>query len=172
MGVRTKLQCKGGIPVDRQREAERVVGAYGTMVYRVCCMRLAGTDITLADDAYQNVFLTWVEKPPKVSPGSEHEKAWFLRCAMHRCADLLRARARHSHEALTETVPAPAEDTTEVMDALLSLPEKYRMPLYLHGVWGCSMEETAAALDLTPAALRMRLTRARRALAALLEKGG
>ena len=33
-------------------------------------------------------------------------------------------------------------------------------------------EIKAAALDLTPAALRMRLTRARRALAALLEKGG
>jgi len=154
--------------VDRQREAERVVMTWGTMVYRVCYMRLAAADPTLADDAYQNVFLTWVEKPPKVSPGSEHEKAWFLRCAMHRCADLLRTRARYSHEELTETVPAPAEDTTEVMDALLSLPEKYRMPLYLHGVWGCTIEETAAALDLTPAALRMRLTRARRALAEIL----
>lgn len=157
--------------MDRQDEARRVIETYGTMVYRVCYVRLAPTDPTLADDAYQNVFLTWVEKPPKVSPGSEHEKAWFLRCAIHRCADLLRAKSRQSHEELTETVPAPAEDTTEVMDALFSLPEKYRMPLYLHGVCGCSMEETAAALGLTPAALRMRLTRARRAFAALLEKG-
>lgn len=158
--------------MDRQSEAVRVVETYGTMVYRVCYMRLAAVDPTLADDAYQNVFLTWVEKPPKAEPGSEHEKAWFLRCAMHRCADLLRARARHSHEELTETIPAPPEDTTEVMDALFSLPEKYRMPLYLHGICGCSIEETAAALDLTPAALRMRLTRARRAFAALMEQGG
>ena len=155
--------------MDRQSEALRVVETYGTMVYRVCYMRLAGTDPTLADDAYQNVFLTWVEKPPRTAPGSEHEKAWFLRCAIHRCADLLRAKTRHIHEELTEFVPAPPEDTTEVMDALLSLPAKYRMPLYLHGVWGFSIEETAAALDLTPAALRMRLTRARRALAEILE---
>jgi RNA polymerase sigma-70 factor (ECF subfamily) len=55
------------------------------------------------------------------------------------------------------------------MEALLSLPEKYRMPLYLHGIWGFSIKETAAALGLTEAALRMRLTRARRALAEILE---
>lgn len=158
--------------MDRQKEAERVVMTYGTMVYRVCCMRLGTVDPTLADDAYQNVFLTWVEKPPKAEPGSEHEKAWFLRCAIHRCTDLLRARARQHCETLTETVPAVPEDTTEIMDILFSLPEKYRMPLYLHGVCGCTIEETAAALDLTPAALRMRLTRARRAFAALLEQGG
>ena len=84
-------------------------------------------------------------------------------------ADLYRARQRHSFEELPESVPCPVEDTTEVMDALLSLPERYRMPLYLHGVCGYSINETAAALDLTPAALRMRLTRARRALAAILE---
>ena len=157
--------------MDKDSEARRVVETYGTMVYRVCYMRLAGTDPTLADDAYQNVFLTWVENPPKAAPGSEHEKAWFLRCAVHRCTDLLRSRARQSCEELTEIIPAPPEGTGEVMDALLSLPEKYRMPLYLHGVWGCSIAETAAALDMTPAALRMRLTRARRAFAAILEKG-
>ncbi|MBQ8640659.1 MAG: RNA polymerase sigma factor [Clostridia bacterium] len=158
--------------MDRQSEARRVIETYGTMVYRVCYVRLAPVDPTLTDDAYQNVFLTWVEKPPKVTPGSEHEKAWFLRCAVHRCADLIRSRQRHCFEELPESVPCPPEDTTEVMDALLSLPEKYRMPLYLHGVCGYTIEETAAALDLTPAALRMRLTRARRALAAILEQGG
>ena len=156
-------------------EAERVIAAYGTMVYRVCYVRLAPVDPTLADDAYQNVFLTWVEHPPKVQPGSEHEKAWFLRCAVHRCADLYRSRRRHPMEELPETIPCPPEDTTEVMDALLSLPEKYRMPLYLHGVWGFSIKETAAALGMNEASLRMRLTRARRALAEILEydlKGG
>ena len=156
-------------------EAERVVAQYGTMVYRICYVRLAPVDPTLTDDAYQNVFLTWVEHPPEVQPGSEHEKAWFLRCAVHRCTDLYRARQRHPMEEVPETVPCPPEDTTEVMDALLSLPEKYRMPLYLHGVWGLTVKETAAALGLNEAALRMRLTRARRALAEILEydlKGG
>lgn len=150
-------------------EAERVLAQYGTLVYRVCYVRLASVDPTLVDDAYQNVFLYWMEHPPKVEAESEHEKAWFLRCAIHRCTDLYRSRKRYPLEEIPETTPCPTDDTTEVMDALLSLPEKYRTPLYLHGVCGFSIRETARAMDMTEGALRMRLTRARRALAAALE---
>lgn len=153
-------------------EAERVLSVYGTLVYRVCYVRLSSVDFTLVDDAYQNVFLTWMEHPPKIEPNSEHEKAWFLRCAIHRCTDLIRQRQRHPLEEIPETTPCPTEDTTEVMDALLSLPEKYRTPLYLHGVCGFSIKETAHAMGLTEGALRMRLTRARRALADALEYQG
>lgn len=148
-------------------EAERVVALYGTVVYRTCCVKLAGTDPTLADDAYQNTFLYWIEHKPKVEPNSEHEKAWFIRCANHRCIDLL--RKIKPHEEVPETVPAVNDDTTEVMQALLTLPEKYRMPLYLTAVCGYSIAETAEMLDMTQAGVRMRLTRARRALAAELE---
>lgn len=148
-------------------EAERVVAMYGTTVYRVCYVRLATVDVTLADDAYQNVFLYWIEHPPKVEPNSEHEKAWFIRCAVHRCVDLL--RKRKPCEDIPETTPAVSDDTTEVMQALLSLPEKYRMPLYLTAVCGYSTAETAKILGITQGGLRMRLTRARRALAEELE---
>lgn len=148
-------------------DAERVVDTYGTIVYRVCCVKLAGTDNSLIDDAYQNTFLYWIEHPPKLEKNSEHERAWFIRCANHRCIDLL--RKRKPYEEVPETVPAVSDDTTEVMQALLSLPEKYRLPLYLTAVCGYSIAETAKMLDMTGAGVRMRLTRARRALAAELE---
>lgn len=148
-------------------DAERVVETYGTIVYRTCYVKLAGTDTALVDDAYQNTFLYWIEHPPKVERNSEHEKAWFIRCAVHRCIDLL--RKRKPYEEVPETVPALSDDTTEVMQALLSLPEKYRMPLYFTAVCGYSIAETAEMLDLTQAGVRMRLTRARRALAEALE---
>lgn len=144
-------------------EAERVLTAYGTIVYRVCLVKLAGFDPTLADDAYQNTFLHWMEHPPALESGSEHERAWFIRCAIHRCTDLIR-RNRPCGE-IPETLAAYESGTTEVMDALLSLPENYRMPLYLCAVCGYSTDEAARMLDLTPANLRIRLTRARRALA-------
>lgn len=148
-------------------EAERVIEEYGTIVYRVCYVRLATVDVSLADDAFQNVFLYWIEHPPKIDAGTEHEKAWFIRCAIHRSADLI--RKRKSWEEIPNTVPAVSDDTTEVMQVLLSLPEKYRMPLYLTAVCGYSIAETAKMLDMTQAGLRMRLTRARRALADELE---
>ncbi|MBQ4354795.1 MAG: RNA polymerase sigma factor [Clostridia bacterium] len=148
-------------------DAERVIAMYGTIVYRVCRVKLASADPSLADDAYQNTFLYWIEHPPKIAPSSEHEKAWFIRCAVHRCTDLL--RKRDVHEEIPETLPAPDDDATEVMQALLTLPEKYRMPLYLTAVMGYSCAETAKILGMTAAGVRMRLTRARRALAAVLE---
>ena len=145
-------------------EAERVLRDHGTVVYRVCLVKLAGFDPTLADDAYQNTFLCWMEHPPKLEPGSAHERAWFIRCAIHRCTDLIRRNKRW--DELPETLSAHGEsDTTEVMDALLALPENYRMPLYLCAVCGYSTAEAARMLDITPGNLRLRLTRARRALA-------
>jgi len=146
-------------------EAKRVLEAYGTIVYRVCLVKLTGFDPTLADDAYQNTFLCWIEHPPKqLEPGSEHERAWFIRCAMHRCTDLI--RRNKPCEEIPETFAECGESgTNEVMDALLSLPENYRMPLYLCAVCGYSADEAARMLGLTAANLRLRLTRARRALA-------
>ncbi len=148
-------------------EAKRVLETYGTIVYRVCLVKLAGFDPTLADDAYQNTFLCWMEHPPKLEPGSEHERAWFIRCAVHRCTDLI--RRNKPCEEIPESLSTHNESgTTEVMDALLSLPENYRMPLYLCAVCGYSTEEAARMLGLTSANLRLRLTRARRALAKIL----
>lgn len=144
-------------------EAKRVLDTYGTVVYRVCLVKLAGFDPTLADDAYQNTFLHWMEHPPALESGSEHERAWFIRCAIHRCTDLIRRNKRW--DELPTAVPVNESGTTEVMDALLALPENYRMPLYLCAVCGYSTEEAARMLDLTPANLRIRLTRARRTLA-------
>ncbi len=145
-------------------EAKRVLETYGTVVYRVCLVKLAGFDPTLADDAYQNTFLHWMEHPPKLEAGSEHERAWFIRCAVHRCTDLI--RRNKPCEEIPENLAAREESgTDEIMDALLSLPENYRMPLYLCAVCGYSTDEAAKILDLTPANLRIRLTRARRTLA-------
>lgn len=148
-------------------DAERVIEKYGTIVYRVCYVRLATVDISLTDDAYQNVFLYWIEHPPKLEKDSEHEKAWFIRCAIHRSVDLI--RKRKNWEEIPSTVPAVNDDTTEVMQTLLAMPEKYRMPLYLTAVCGYSTAESAKILGITDAGLRTRLTRARRMLAKELE---
>ena len=148
-------------------DAERVVAEYGTIVYRVCRVKLASFDSSLADDAYQNTFLYYIEHPPRIEPESEHEKAWFIRCAISRCTDLIR-RNKPADE-IPETLAVQSEDTTDVMNALLALDEKYRMPLYLTAVMGYSITEAAKILSISAPAFRMRMTRGRRMLAEVLE---
>lgn len=148
-------------------DAERVIEQYGTLVYRVCRVKMASFDSSLADDAYQNTFLYYIEHPPAIEPGSEHEKAWFIRCAISRCTDLIR-KAKPSEE-IPETYPAEDDSVTDVMSALLSMDEKYRMPLYLTAVMGYSITEAAKILSMNAPAFRMRLTRGRRMLAEELE---
>ncbi len=151
---------------------ERVIETYGTAVYRVCFVRLAGIDPAAVEDAYQNVFLAYIEHPPTASPGSDAERAWFLRCAVNKCTDIIRSHTRHPLDELTESIRDELPDGDsggEVMEAILGLPDKYRMPVYLHYVCGYSTGECAAALGLRESAFRMRLTRARRELAKVLE---
>jgi len=152
--------------LNHTQNAERVLSRYSTLVYRVCYVKLASTDHTLVDDAFQNTFLYWIEHPPKTEPNSEHEKAWFIRCAIHRCTDLI--RSRRAYDEIPESLPAVSDDTSDVMQAILALPEKYKIPLYLTAVIGYSVAEAAKILGITSAGMSMRLTRARRALAAEL----
>ena len=59
----------------------------------------------------------------------------------------------------------PTEDLTpelhDVMEAMLRLPEKYRLPLMLFAVQGYSVHETAEILHLNESTVRTRIARAR-----------
>ena len=57
----------------------------------------------------------------------------------------------------------------EIRDLLAQLPEKYLEPLLLQNLMGMSCEEIAAVIGLTAGATMTRLTRARLALAALMQ---
>ena len=66
--------------------------------------------------------------------------------------------AGHTHQPLLE-----------VREALMQLPESYRLPLLMQVLGGFSAGEIAAAMELTEAAVLARVSRARRGLRELLE---
>ena len=115
-------------------EPERVVKQYGDMLYRLCLVALGSR--ADAEDAVQDTLLRYLQKAPAFA-SREHEKAWLLRVAANRCRDLRRFRLRHPHTGLEEVAGRCAEpgDRT-VLEALMSLPEKFRVVLLLHYVEG------------------------------------
>jgi RNA polymerase sigma factor (sigma-70 family) len=86
------------------------------------------------EDIFQTVFLKYVlHTAPFAS--EEHEKAWFIRVTINACKDLLKSFFRSRTVSLDEisTIPAQMQpDHLEVLQAVLSLPPKYRDVVYLH----------------------------------------
>ena len=132
-------------------------------VYRLCYVYLRSR--ADAEDAAQSVFVKYLQKQP-VFQSTEHETAWLLLTAKNCCRDLLRCwwrRQRVDMDSIPEPIMQEAE-VSELLETLLSLPEKYRIPLYLHSIEGYPAKELASLLGCRESTVRTRLQRGREML--------
>ena len=151
------------IPPARQPDqVEAMIQKYGDMLFRTCLVMLQNQPD--AEDAVQETVLKYMLKAP-VFDSSEHEKAWLLKVAANHCRNLLRFRSRHPQvtlEQLTEYLTDP--ENSGILDALMTVPEKYRIVMLLHYVEGYPTDEIAQMIGKTPSAVKMRLQKGRKLL--------
>lgn len=128
-----------------EADVERAVSRYADMVKRICLCHLKNREDT--EDVFQTVFLKYLLYEGEFE-GEDHEKAWFIRVSVNACKDHLKRLLRHPAAPLDLLAREPAlEDShREVLEAVLSLPEKYRDPVYLHYYEGYSALEIASIL--------------------------
>ena len=147
-----------------------VIDRYQTTVYGLALARLGSP--ADADDVFQEVFLAYFQSG-KAFRDEEHRKAWLLRTTMNLCQRLTHSSWRKKTLPLEEEQlpPLPFREPEEnrVWQALTSLEESYRLPLYLFYFQELSTQEIAHALSLRPGTVRMRLSRGREQLRALLK---
>lgn len=152
-----------------EEEANRAVDLYGDTVRRICMIHLKNKADT--EDIFQNVFLKYVLRTaPFDSP--EYEKAWIIRVTANACKDLLRSFFRSrtvSLDVLIETPREMPEDHSDILEAVLALPEKYKDPIYLHYYEGYTAEEIGRILGKNTNTVYTLLTRARQMLKNRLE---
>ena len=152
-----------------EEEANRAVDLYGDTVRRICMIHLKNYED--AEDIFQTVFLKYVlRSEPFDSP--EHEKAWIIRVTANACKDLLRSFFRSrtvSLDVLIETPREMPEDHSDILEAVLALPEKYKDPIYLHYYEGYTAEEIGRILGKNTNTVYTLLTRARQMLKNRLE---
>ncbi len=146
---------------------ERVFEEYGNMLYRIAFVMMKNTFD--AEDVVQDTLIKYMERR-ECFETEEHRKAWLIRVDSNICKNRLRFYRNHPSISMEELSRyyENGEDT-EVMDALLRLPQKYREILYLHYVEGYQGKEIAAMLRLSESAVRKRLERGRRKLGELLK---
>ena len=94
----------------------------------------------------------------------EHRRAWLLRVANNYAVDLLRApwhKRCGSLEEAQAAAPVSEPELSEVLDAVLSLPEKYRAVIHLFYYEALSVAEIARILQQRQGAVRTQLCRGR-----------
>lgn len=156
----------------------RLVRRHGPMVHGVCRRVLGQTHDV--EDAFQATFLVLLRKAASLH---WHDRLGpWLHGVAFRTA--LKARGRRNRSRLVEqpTHPMTPEPTThetprldeiEHLDAaLLTLPERYRLPLVLCELQGLSRRDAARSLKLPEGTLSSRLARGRQLLRQrLVERG-
>lgn len=115
-----------------------------------------------ADDITQEVLLK-LYRADKEFESEDHVKYWLLRVTINACKKALLSPWRRTEpiEDYTAAIPFPSPAHSELMDAIMNLPAKYRIPIYLHYYEDYSCDEVAALLHIPGATVRTRLRRAR-----------
>lgn len=144
-----------------EREMAEAIQRYGDMVRRLCMVHLKNYADT--EDIFQTVFLKYALTSVSFD-SDEHEKAWLIRVTLNACKDLLKSIFRSRTVSLEELVEQPAQlsaDHREVLEAVLSLPARYRDVVYLHYYEEYTAPEIARILGKNVNTVYTRLTRAK-----------
>ena len=157
---------------EHETGVEGAFRRHAQCVYRLCYSYLGAAD---AEDATQSVFMKLVDEPREFND-YEHEKAWLLRVAANYCKDVLKSAGRTRVQGLVDQqgqpidVPDPAHvGASEVLQAIVALPDDYKDCVYLHYYEGYKTDEIARMTDTKPSTVRNRLADARKMLKTALE---
>ncbi len=152
----------------RRSRFERLVREHMAAV--TAYARALSNDPWLVDDAVQETFLrAWKYQDSFRGEGSF--EGWLLRICRNAVVDQATRRSTERHPPIETDEPSLGrhEDVVDLDDALRQLPVAQREIITLCGVLGYDYESAASLLDVPVGTVRSRLSRARTALATVLD---
>ncbi|MDE7122329.1 MAG: RNA polymerase sigma factor, partial [Oscillospiraceae bacterium] len=124
-----------------------------------------------AEDAVQEVFLKYLTRAPEFT-SEQHRKAWLITVALNQCRTMHRQKKRAipTEPEFLKLSEQHAPSDHAILDALLQVPEKFRIVLILHYVEGYKMQEIARIIKKSESAVKMRLSKGRKLLEEIYRK--
>lgn len=154
------------------------VEMYKDMVYRIALHDCRNRHD--AEDIMQIVFLK-LFRSSVAFESQEHLKNWLIRVTVNECRRMFVSPWK-KHEECREYLPEQgaasgldpeeARRDQEILRAVMELPRKYRVPVYLYYYEGYQAAEIAVLLKKNPSTIQTQLMRARKHLKESLEEAG
>ncbi|ERJ13332.1 sigma-70 family RNA polymerase sigma factor [Haloplasma contractile] len=159
-------------------EIERLINEYGNDVLRTAYLYLKKK--SLAEDAFQEVFIKVYENYDSYR-GDSSEKTWIIRITINVCKDLLKStwfkkvltfNEKEEHFLNLIEQDHNTQVDNDLLEFVLTLPEKYREVIILYYYQGFDTNEIASILKTKPTTVRSRLKRAKEKLKIDLTREG
>jgi RNA polymerase sigma-70 factor (ECF subfamily) len=175
------VEDTGQPPIDDGRRA-RLTQMIAADPHRLRRRGLSlGVPFSDADDVAQTALLrAWRSIEQLESPEPGQMCSWLDSIARNAATDLARQTIRRPADELDSETADQGNVASEAeirqlldgaLEAIRALPASLREPLLLSVVDGLSTAEIAAQIDASPAVVRQRISRARKALAACKHSG-
>lgn len=120
-----------------------------------------------AEDISQEVFLKFYTLD-RVFQSENEEKAWLIRVTVNKCKDIFKSSWYKTKTSLEECreVYSMNESQSELIDVLMSIPEKYRIVIHLYYYEQYSVKEISEITSRKESTVQTHLQRGRK----LIEK--
>ena len=146
--------------MDEKEFAARIWEMRQTL-FRICFSQLPA--VQDREDAVQEALArAWRKRGQLREEG--YLQTWLVRILLNVCHDMQR---RGQRMVPTAEIELPVQDTSPdgaLREALLALPEKYRLPILLYYLEGYSLRQVAQMLRIPENTVKTRLSRGRQQL--------
>ncbi len=146
--------------MDEKEFAARIWAMRQTL-FRICFSQLPSAQDR--EDAVQEALArAWRKRGQLREEG--YLQTWLVRILLNVCHDMQR---RAQRMVPTAEIELPVQDTSPdgaLREALLALPEKYRLPILLYYLEGYSLRQVAQMLRIPENTVKTRLSRGRQQL--------
>jgi RNA polymerase sigma factor, sigma-70 family len=150
---------------ELNEEIRHTVSEYSPAILRLAFAYLKSR--ADAEDIAQEVFIAYMVSRPRFDTEAK-KKAWLMRVTANKCKNVLKSGWRRRVEAIAEELGDMPGDDGNLLEYVLGLDEKYRIPIHLHYYEGYSIAEIAQLTDTKAATVGTWLARGRSLLKTMI----
>lgn len=155
--------------MDKAEIVQKAVEKYSRTVLKIAFTYTK--NVPDAEDIAQDVFLA-LFREKKDFHSEEHLKAWLIRVTVNKSKNHVKSSWLAKRKEMPEDLSYLPKEHNDILQAVLSLDDKYRLPIHLFYYEGYSIEEIAQILKMPSATVGTRLRRGREQLKIMLGREG